>query len=80
VKLLSSNSDLYRYLLELAENLRKLGLSELAEIVISASNQAAAMSTEFLGESRIALRRVWNCGRSILTEEARADLVNVLPP
>jgi hypothetical protein len=75
---LSSNADLYAYLLELAEDLRRLGSAELAEVVTSASKQASSMSTEFLGESRIALRRVWSRGRTMLSERACADLVDVL--
>jgi hypothetical protein len=78
MKLLASNAALYQYLVELGESLRKLGSPELADIVTSASNQASALSTEFLGESRIALRRVWSRGAAILSDQAYADLLDVL--
>lgn len=78
MRTLSSNSDLYEYLLALGGDLRKLGSADLADAVMSASRQAAGMSTEFLGESRIALRRVWSRGRTILSQEAVADLADVL--
>jgi hypothetical protein len=78
VKTLSSNSDLYQYLLELSALLRSSGLVDLADIVRSASRQSAAMSTEFLGESRIALRQVWSHGQTALSEQGRIDLMDVL--
>jgi hypothetical protein len=78
MRTLSTNSDLYQYLLQLAGDLRKLGSTDLADIVTTASNQASGMTTEFLGESRIALRQVRRRGRSILSEQACADLVDVL--
>jgi hypothetical protein len=36
------------------------------------------MSTEFLGQSRIALRRVLEQGKDVLTEQERNDLMDVL--
>jgi len=75
---LSSNSDLHRYLLQLAKDLALLRSPELADIVTSASRHASGLSTEFLGESRIALREVQSRGHSVLGEQARADLADVL--
>jgi hypothetical protein len=78
MKRLESNAELYRYLLVLASQLRSQGATDLATLVESASRQASGMSTEFLGESRIALRRVLETKQGILTEAERKDLSDVL--
>ena len=67
-----------RYLVELAADLRHLGAAQLADVVASACEHASRMSTEFLGESRIALRQVWSLGRGISSEQALADVADVL--
>jgi hypothetical protein len=77
MKRLSSNKDLYDYLIDLAERLRTRGADSLAAIVLSASRQAAGLSTEFLGESQIALKEVLD-SEVALDENERADLLGVL--
>ncbi len=78
MKALSSNSDLYEYLHQLEANLRKHGATDLADAVGFAGRQASSTSTEFLGESRIALRRVSSRGRIALTGLERSELDDVL--
>jgi hypothetical protein len=75
---LSSNRDLYDYLLFLASELKERGSVELSEAVRAASGHASGISTEFLGESRLALRRVFNAKNSILSDEYLADMTEVL--
>jgi hypothetical protein len=58
--------------------LRAEGATDLATLVESASRQASGMSTEFLGESRIAIRQVVETEKGILTEAERKDLFEVL--
>ena len=51
---------------------------DLGRIVLGASRTAAGIPvTEFLGESRIALRRVEN-EQNVLTESERLELLDVL--
>jgi hypothetical protein len=79
MKALSSNRELYEYLLSLAAELKKRRADELSEAVAFASRHAAGnMSTEFLGEARIALRRVLKEEDGALTAQERADLADVL--
>jgi hypothetical protein len=79
MKPLTSNSELYEYLRGLSKILEERHAPELNEVVTHASQTAAGnVSTEFLGESRIALRRVMKEGHGILTAEERADLREVL--
>jgi hypothetical protein len=78
MKTLSSNADLYEYLLALESNLRQHDLAELGDKVSSACRQASSTSTEFLGEARIALRAVSARGRVALTGAERTDLDDVL--
>jgi hypothetical protein len=79
MKPFSNNRELYEYLLFLAAELQKRKFKELGEAVAFASRQAASnISTEFLGESRIALRRVLKEEDGILTVQERADLSDVL--
>ena len=58
--------------------LKKRKFEELSEAVAFASRQASGMSTEFLGESRLALHRVLKEEDGILTVQERADMSDVL--
>ena len=78
MKSFSNNRELYEYLLFLTAELKKRKFDELSEAVAFASHQASGMSTEFLGESRIALRWVLKEEDGILTVEERADMSDVL--
>jgi hypothetical protein len=75
---LASNRELYEYLLILSSILRIHGCEELVRGVTDASQFAAGASTEFLGESRIVLRRVAEEVAGILSKEDLADLIEVL--
>ena len=79
MKKMSDNRDLYEYLLFLSSELKQRGLTSLSETVEFASSQASAcVVTEFIGESRIALREVLNKENGTLTQQERADLIDVL--
>jgi hypothetical protein len=79
VKPLSNNRELYEYLVLLADKLRDRGFPELSETVRLASRHAASnMSTEFLGESRIALRQLLQSQNTALTEQEHSELLNLL--
>jgi uncharacterized protein related to proFAR isomerase len=78
MKRLENNAELYRYLLLLVSQLRDRGASDLATLVESANRQASGMSTEFLGESRIALRQLLVKEKDILTEAERKDILDIL--
>jgi hypothetical protein len=54
----SSNADLYSYLERLRQTLANRGADDLADLAGGALRFACGMSTEFLGESRIALRAI----------------------
>ncbi|MGO8796658.1 MAG: hypothetical protein ACLQLC_17685 [Candidatus Sulfotelmatobacter sp.] len=76
---LSSNRELYEYLLLLASQLERRGAEVLSKDVNAAARTANAFpATEFLGESRIALRRVLTEESGILSQVERADLLDVL--
>jgi len=75
---LSSNSQLYEYLLGLEGKLRALGSVDLADAVASASRLASGLSTEFLGETRIALQWVSTQGQGVLNAQDRSDLLDVV--
>lgn len=75
---LASNRELYEYLVRLAEELKSTQLDELSEAVLVASRHAAGLSTEFLGESRIALQRVLNEENGALTSQQRSDVSDAL--
>jgi hypothetical protein len=75
---LSSNQELYDYLLSLASRLSDRGAIELSKTVRSASKQAASMPAEFLGESRIALRQLLSTGNNVLDASEQADIEDVL--
>jgi hypothetical protein len=74
---LSSNQDLFDYLLQLADALRSRGAIELSEAARCASAQTSN-STEFFGESRIALRRILSDGKAVLQPIEQADIEDVL--
>ena len=78
MKAFANNKELYEYLLALSAQLAVHGLDDLSKDVVAASRHAAGMSTEFLGESRLALRRVLRLGGHALAEQERADLQDVL--
>ena len=78
MKILFNNQQLYDYLMSLNSGLGKRGLQELSDSVLFASRHASGMGTEFLGESRIALRRVLREGRAALTSQEQDDIRNVL--
>ena len=74
---LASNNELYEYLVFLSDKLKKRNSHNLSEAVFSASRYVAGMSTEFLGESRIALRRVLK-DESVLAVQEREELSNIV--
>ena len=78
MKSFSNNQQLLDYLVSLSSELKKRGLLELSEMLGFAIGNASSMSTEFLGESRIALRQVLQQGREALTEQERDDVQGVL--
>jgi ABC-type transporter Mla subunit MlaD len=76
---LTSNQQLYEYLQALSRLLHERGAKDLSQTVANASRTAAGnVSTEFLGESRIALNRVMNEGQRALTSQERDDVADVL--
>ena len=75
---LSNNTELYQYLLHLSAILQARDAKQLGEAVVRASKCSAGMSTEFLGESRIALRQVLKKGAGLLTTQERDDVKDVL--
>jgi hypothetical protein len=75
----SNNKELYDYLIHLAAKLNEAGAPQIAECVLAASRTAWTIPvTEFLGESRIALRRVLEMDVGILNSRERFDLQDVL--
>ena len=75
---LSRNAELYQYLLRLSATLEERDAKQLGEAVVHASKCSAGMSTEFLGESRIALRQVLKKGAGVLTTQERDEVKDVL--
>ena len=75
---LVDNRQLYEYLLSLSNTLTRSGAESLSLAVTTAARYAAGMSTEFLGESRIALRKVAQDRSAILNEAERAELLAIL--
>lgn len=63
---LASNLELLNYLHSLARGLRESKRDDLAEVVEVATGHAAGLSTEFLGESRIALVAIEAQARQVL--------------
>jgi hypothetical protein len=76
---LSSNRDLYEYLVSPESQLRSRGWQDLSKVVAAAAGAANTIpATEFLSESRIALKRVLAEESGILSQIERADLQYVL--
>ena len=75
---LSSNTDLYNYLLSLGDLLAGRGSPQLAEAVRFAARQGTGLSAEFLGESRIALQRVLDEDSGVLQMHERDELRGVI--
>ena len=75
---LKSNSELYQYLLLLVSRLRSCGAADLADLVQFATQQDSGMSTEFLGEARIALEQLLEKEQGILTATQRKEINNVI--
>src|SRR4029453_3852303 len=78
MKRLDNNAELHRYLLLPVSQLRDRGEADLAALLESANRQASGMSTEFLGESRIALPQLLVEEQGTLTEAERKDVLDVL--
>lgn len=78
MKKLSSNTDLYDYLLSLGDLLAGREVSQLAEAVRFAARQGTGLSTEFLGESRIALRQVLDAEGGALEMHERDELRSII--
>ena len=78
MKALSSNRDLFDYLGSLAADLQKRSAHQLSDAVTKASRHAASTSTEFLGEARIALRRISEEENGVLSALERKDLLEVI--
>jgi hypothetical protein len=75
---LENNQQLYEYLTAIGATLNSRGAVELSRVVLAASLTAAGIPvTEFLGESRVALRRVEN-EQNVLTETERLELAGIL--
>jgi hypothetical protein len=75
---LASNADLYEYLSLLGDLLASRGSQQLAETVRFAAKQRTGLSTEFLGESRIALRAVLDAEKGLLRPQEREELLGVI--
>src|SRR5688572_15189983 len=78
VKPLASNAELYNYLRRLERALQDRGRTDLADSLAFAASQAASLSTEFLGEARIALRRVISAEEGLLPKQELEELIAVL--
>jgi hypothetical protein len=81
-KFLTGFADLYDYLVTLSSALKAKGASVLAQEAERASRLAVGvqigLTTEFVGESKIALRRILTDGRSFLSQQEQADMEDVL--
>ena len=79
MKTLSNNAELYEYLQLLSRVLEERHAKELSEVMAHASRTSAGnVSTEFLGESRIALRTLIKEEHGVLTSQERDDVRDVL--
>ena len=75
---LRDNRQLYDYLVAMSTKLNNRGAVELSQDVFAASRVVETIPiTEFLGESRIALRRVEN-KQTVLTDEECSELREVI--
>ena len=76
-KELANNRELYEYLIALRDKLADRGVFELSARINHASKHIAGMSTEFIGESMLALRAVFEqC--QVLQPDERDELIRVL--
>jgi len=75
---LQNNRELYDYLITLRDKLNERGAAGLGAKVDHASRCAAGISTEFLGESKIALRAVYRESESLLQSAEKDELADVL--
>jgi hypothetical protein len=76
---LSNNRELYEYLVLLESKLKGYGSHGLSNDVAAAARTAATIPvTEFLGESRISLRRVLAEENGVLSQNERAEIQDVL--
>ena len=75
---LDNNQQLYDYLVALGAKLNAREAVHLSRVVLAASRTVATIpGTEFLGESRIALRRV-ETAQTGLTEDERLELRDIV--
>jgi hypothetical protein len=77
MKILASNRDLYDYLRDLSKALKARQREELSNALVNASLQSS-MSTEFIGESQIALRQVLKDDHGVLSAQERSEVIDVL--
>jgi len=76
---LSSKRELYEYLVLLESRLRSRGSEALSKGLAAAARMANSIpATEFIGESRIALRRVLAEENGILSRIESTELQDVL--
>jgi hypothetical protein len=78
MKPFASNNELYEYMQWLASTLQARGASDLATRVMSACHTAIGLSTEFLGESKLALKEVIESESSPLSEAEQKDLLSAM--
>jgi hypothetical protein len=78
MKKFANNQELSEYLVSLSSDLKGRGAEQLSKVVDFARGQAVGMSTEFLGESRVALRRVLEEENGILKDQERDKLLDAL--
>ena len=78
MKNLSTNAELSLYLQSLVKTLEERDAKELSEAVAHAGRMSPWMSTEFLGESRIALRHLLENEHGLLTNQERDDVKEIL--
>jgi hypothetical protein len=75
---LNSNADLYDYLQRLADILQSRGAKHLAAVIANARLQASGPSTEFLGESKIAIEAVLASENIVLSPAERGEASDVV--
>ena len=75
---LENNEALQEYLVSLAKRLEATSAAPLASYLHFAARQAPGLSTEFLGESLIALKKVLDGEAGVLASSEREDLLNVI--
>jgi len=75
---LANKQELFDYLIGLAASLRERGAESMAAIITIASKHAAGPTTEFLGESRIALRKLVDLDLAVLSEQDKSEVAGVV--